>query len=155
MARWNSPLRPVNVSYDIPADPIEVLAFVSDTRNDSIWCPNVSSISQVEGDGVEPGARFQFHQTVRTGGQTLESDVDVEVVALTDDSVRWRVEDRFQIRDITLTVETHGAGSKVRQQTLATFKKDPGLARWLYPFLARRTFRDQFSRLAEYFSSTD
>lgn len=155
MARSNSPLRPVNVSYDIPADPTEVLALVSDTRNDSIWCPNVSSISQVEGDGVEPGARFQFHQTVRTGGQILESDVDVEVVALTDDSVRWRVEDRFQIRDITLTVETHGAGTKVRQQTLATFKKDPGLARWLYPFLARRTFRDQFSRLAEHFSSTD
>ena len=151
-----STLRPVNVSHHIPADPVTVLSFVADTRNDPIWCPNVSDVTQPEGDGVALGSRFSFHQTVETGGRTLESDVEVEVVGLTEDSVRWRVEDRFQIRDVTLTVEPYGDGTKVRQQTLATFKRDPGfITRWLYPFLARRTFRDQFSRLAEHFESRD
>jgi hypothetical protein len=32
--------------------------------------------------------------------------------------------------------------------TSASFKKDPGaLARWLYPILAKRTFRSQFDQL--------
>jgi len=118
-----------------------------------MWCPNVTDVTQVEGDGVALGSRFEFHQTVKTGGRTLASDVEVEVVGLTADSVRWRVEDRFQIRDVTLTVEPHGDGTRVRQRTLASFKGDPGLARWFYPFLARRTFRDQFSRLAEHFAA--
>jgi hypothetical protein len=70
--------------------------------------------------------------------------------------VRWRVEDRFQVRDVTVTVEPDGDGTRVRQQTLATFKKDPGLiTRWLYPLLARKTFRDQFTRLAEHYASPD
>ncbi|HXV71911.1 MAG TPA: SRPBCC family protein [Acidimicrobiia bacterium] len=150
-----SPLRPVHVSHHIPANPSQVLAFVSDTRNDPIWCPNVTGVNQTEGDGVGLGSRFEFHQTVEAGGRKLESDVEVEVVGLTEDSVRWRVEDRFQIRDVTLTVEPHGNGTRVRQRTLATFKRDPGLARWLYPFLARRTFRDQFSRLAAHYSEVD
>lgn len=149
------PIRPVNVSYQVPAEPTEVLAFVSDTRNDPIWCPNVTAVTQVEGDGVGLGARFRFHQTVKAGGRTLESDVDVEVVGLTEDSVHWRVEDSFQIRDITLSVEPYGERTKIRQETLATFKKDPGLVtRWLYPLLARKTFRDQFGRLAKHYAPT-
>ncbi|HEX6286766.1 MAG TPA: SRPBCC family protein [Acidimicrobiia bacterium] len=148
-------LPPVNVSQHVTASPSEVLGFVSDTRNDSIWCPNVTGVTQIDGDGVAVGSRFEFHQTVETGGRTLESDVEVEVVGLTENSVRWRVEDRFQIRDVTLTVEPHGSGTKVRQQTIATFKQAPGLARWLYPLLARRTFRDQFSRLAEHFANEE
>lgn len=149
-------LRPVDVSHLILARPSEVLAFVSDTRNDPLWCPNVSGVMQTEGEGVGIGSRFRFHQTVETAGRTLESDVDVEVVGLTADSVHWRVEDRFQIRDITLTVEPHGEGTMVRQQTLATFKKDPGvITRWLYPLLARKTFRGQFTRLAEHYASPD
>ncbi len=156
MTTSSPPLRPVNVSYQIPANPAEVLAFVSDTRNDPTWCPNVSDVTQLEGDGVGLGARFRFHQTVKTGGRTLESDVDVEVVGLTEDSVRWRVEDRFQIRDITLDVEPHGDGTRIRQKTLATFKKDPGLVtRWLYPLLARKTFRDQFGHLAKHYAPAD
>lgn len=147
-------VRPVNVSHDIPAPPDAVFVFVADTRNDPLWCPNVSNVTQLEGDGVELGARFRCHQTVKTGGRTLESDVDIEIVGVSENAIEWRVEDRFQIRDVTLVVEPREKGSKVRQRTLATFKKDPGLAKWVYPFLARRTFRDQFSRLADHFDST-
>lgn len=146
------PVRAVNVSHDIPARPDEVFQFVADTRNDPEWCPNVSSVSQVFGDGVEDGARFDFHQTVTARGRRLESDVEVEILSLGERSIEWRVDDRYQIRHITLTVEPHGEGTRIRQRTQAAFKKDPGLARWLYPFLARRTLRDQFTRLAHRFA---
>lgn len=142
------PVRPVTVSMRVPADPDAVFAYVSDTRNDPEWCPNVTGVRQTAGDGVEIGAGFTFHQHVETGGRTLESDVAVDVLELGERSIRWRVEDRFQIRDVSLRVEPARAGSTVTQTTTAAFKRKPGLARWLYPFLARRTFRDQFSRLA-------
>jgi hypothetical protein len=112
----------------------------------------VTGVSQLEGDGVQVGSAFRFHQEVEMSGRTLESDVDVEIVELGARSVRWRVEDRFQIRDVLVVVETDGEGSRVTQTTTAVFKRPPGIARWLYPMLARRTFRDQFDRLAEHFS---
>jgi hypothetical protein len=128
-----------------------VFSFISDTRNDPLWCPNVSDASQTAGDGVELGARFRFHQVVEAGGRTLKSDVDVEVVELGERSIRWRVEDRFQIRDVLLGVSPDDGGSKVTQTTTAEFKRPPGIARWVYPRLARRTFKDQFQHLIEHF----
>jgi len=44
-----------------------------------------------------------------------------------------------------------GEGSTVRQTAVAGFRRPPGLARWLYPLLARKTFKDQFERLAQHF----
>jgi hypothetical protein len=144
--------RRVTVSRTVTSDPETVFAFVSDTRNDPLWCPNVTGVSQLEGDGVQMRSAFRFHQEVEMSGRTLESDVDVEIVELVKRSVRWRVEDRFQIRDVLVVVEADGEGSRVTQPTTAVFKRPPGIARWLYPMLARRTFRDQFDRLAEHFS---
>jgi hypothetical protein len=89
---------------------------------------------------------------VEAGGRTLNSDVNVEIVGLGERWVRWRVEDRFQVRDVLLSVEADGEGCTVTQTTGAAFKRKPGLARWLYPRLARRTFKDQFRRLAGHFS---
>ena len=43
-------------------------------------------------------------------------------------------------------------GSEITQTTTAMFKRKPGIAKWLYPMLARRTFKDQFGRLAEHFA---
>jgi hypothetical protein len=144
--------RHVTVSRAVPADPGTVFEFVSDTRNDPLWCPNVKGVSQVAGDGVQVGSRFRFHQEVEMRGRTLKSQVDVEIVELGNRSIRWRVEDRFQIRDVHLMVDPDGNGSRVTQTTTAVFKRPPGIAKWLYPMLARRTFRDQFDRLAEHFS---
>lgn len=143
------PVRPVTVSMRVPADPIDVFGFVSDTRNDPAWCPNVTEVRQTDGDGVELGARFVFHQSVEAGGRTLTSDVQVEVVEIGDRHVRWRVEDRFQVRDVLLRVERDGEFSRVVQTTAAAFKKRPGVARWIYPRLARRTFKDQFRLLVD------
>jgi hypothetical protein len=132
----------------IPAGPDEVFEFVSDTRNDPEWCPNVTDVRQTSGEGVAVGSAFTFHQTVEAGGRQLESDVKVEVVGIGDRSIRWRVEDRFQTRDISLTVAPDGDGSTVTQTTTARFKRKPGvLTRWAYPRLAKRTFKDQFRRL--------
>lgn len=144
-------VRPVSVSTRVEADPDVVFSLVSDTRNDPEWCPNVTDVRQTEGDGLGVGAKFQFHQRVEAQGRELVSDVEVEVVDLGERHIRWRVEDRFQIRDVMLRVESDGDGSKVTQITRAAFKGKPGLARWLYPMLARRTFKDQFRHLADQF----
>lgn len=143
--------RPVTVTTRVPATTHEVFDFVSDTRNDPIWCPNVSSVEQVEGDGVAVGSRFRFHQAVQARGRSLESDVDVEVVELGERSIVWEVEDRFQTRVISLAVSGDDRESLVTQTTKASFKRKPGLARWVYPVMARRVFRDQLRRLAEHF----
>jgi hypothetical protein len=78
-------VRPVRVSAFVPAPPDQVLAYVSDTRNDPEWCPNVGPVTQVGGSGVEVGARFEFIQTVSTPRGVLESPVTVEVTAVGDD----------------------------------------------------------------------
>lgn len=145
-------VRPVTVSARIPAPADEVFDFVSDTRNDPIWCSNVTDVEQVEGDGVEVGSRFRFHQSVEAGGRTLESNVEVEVVELGERAIGWRVEDRFQNREIRLEVSGEGASSLLTQTTSASFKRRPGISRWLYPRLARKGFKEQFDRLAEHFT---
>jgi len=152
MATTPRPLRPVKVWFHVPADPTQVFAFVSDTRNDPIWCPNVTDVVQVDGHGVHPGARFRFNQTVRAGGRDLVSEVDVEVIRVDDRTIEWQVEDRFQERHVRLSVSEDKGGSVVSQTTVAAFKRPPGLAGWFYPLLARRTFKDQFTRLAEHFA---
>jgi len=144
------PIKPVSVAVDVPADPDVVFTFVSDTRNDPLWCPNVTGVTQTAGGGVEVGARFHFDQKVEARGRVLESGVDVEVVELGERTIVWNVEDRFQIRRITLSVVASGKGSRVAQKTEASFKQKPGLAKWVYPTLAKRIFQDQFSRLADH-----
>lgn len=141
-------VRPVTVSVYVPAPPDAVFSYVSDTRNDPEWCPNVGEVTQVAGIGVELGARFEFLQTISSRGRELESDVSVEVTELDELSISWEVVDRFQERKIQLEVIPEGEGSRVRQTTLAAFHRPPGLARWFYPMLAKRTFKDQFERLA-------
>lgn len=148
-------VRPVQVSALVAASPSEVFAYVSDTRNDPEWCRNVTGIEQLVGDGVDVGSRFRFHQSVEVRGRQLDSEVEVEVLSLGDRVIVWAVEDRFQTRHVRLTVEPAEGGSKVTQQTTATFKHKPGLARWFYPFLARRTFRSQFAELEERFTSAN
>lgn len=142
--------RPVTVSFAVAAPPEEVFEFVADTRNDPIWCPNVTEVIQVNGVGVGVGSAFRFHQSVEMRGRALESDVDVEIVELGERSIRWRVEDRFQIRDVKVEVSPEDDGSLVEQTTTAIFKRKPGVAKWLYPILARRTFKDQFRRLSDH-----
>ena len=145
------PIKPVTVSVEVPAPPEEVYPFVSDTRNDPVWCPNVTGVTQTAGDGVEVGARFHFDQKIEARGRVLESGVDVEVVGLGERKIVWNVEDRFQTRRITLEVTPSEGGCRVTQTTEASFKRKPGMAKWVYPGLAKRTFQEQFSHLVEHF----
>jgi hypothetical protein len=133
-----------------------LFAFVSDTRNDPEWCKNVETVEMVEGDTVGPGTRFTFHQHLDTPGrERMQFDVDVEVIEMGERSITWRTRDRFQIREITVTVESEGAGSRITQVTRATFTRKPGTGRWLYPLLARRIFAKQFKDLAKVFDTGD
>lgn len=149
------PVRPVRASASIPAPADEVLRFVTDTRNDPLWCDNVETVELLTPEPIGVGSRFRFHQHLeRPSGSRVQFDVDVEVISLTDRSVGWKTDDRFQERTITISVESDDSGSRVTQVTEAVFKRPPGLARWVYPSLARRAFEKQFARLAEHFSTS-
>jgi hypothetical protein len=149
-----NPVRPVEVSARIAIPPDELFAFVSDTRNDPLWCPNVETVELIEGVAVESGTRFRFHQHLdRPRSKRIEFDVDVEIVEMSDHSITWQVTDKFQDRTIRLIVEPDGVGAKITQITEASFKRPPGLARWAYPFLARRIFKEQFQQLVVYFGA--
>jgi uncharacterized protein YndB with AHSA1/START domain len=148
-------VRPVSVSAHIPAPPDQVFTLVSDTRNDPLWCRNVESVDLVEGSKVEVGTRYRFHQHLdRPGAERVQFDVDVEVIELGDRSIKWEARDRFQTRTIKLAVEPEGAGTRITQVTRATFRRPPGMARWLYPLLARRIFTRQFRHLGTYFEES-
>jgi uncharacterized protein YndB with AHSA1/START domain len=146
------PVRPVSVSAHIPAPPDVVFDFVTDTRNDPLWCENVETVDLIEGHQVEVGTRFRFHQHLdRPGADRMQFDVDVEVVDMGEHSITWEAKDRFQTRQISLAVQPEGDGSRVTQVTRATFHRPPGSRKWLYPLLARRIFGKQFRELAAYF----
>lgn len=149
------PVRAVTVSAHLSLPSEDVFKFIADTRNDPLWCPNVDTAELVAGDGVEVGSRFTFHQHLDRGQKRLEFDGEVEVVALADRSIHWIVSDRFQVREIELAVESEGDGSRITQTTRARFRKPPGMAKWAYPFIAKRTFKDQFSKLEDYLSNED
>lgn len=148
----NYPVRSVTVTGSVPAPPDDVFALISDTRNDPEWCPNVESAELVIGNGVEIGSKFRFHQHLDRRSGRIEFDADVEIVSLEDRSIVWRVDDRFQSREISIAVDSLDTASRVTQVTKASFNKKPGLAvRYGYPILAKRTLKDQFNHLAAHF----
>ena len=147
------PVRPVTGHAIIPAPPAVVLDFIADTRNDPLWCPNVESAALISGDGTSVGSVFRYHQHLDSPGtKRTQFDGETTIVARTADSITWRVTDRFQERDIVVTVAPHPEGTSITQITRAAFKRPPGIARWGYPLLARRVLRDQFRSLARHFS---
>lgn len=147
------PVRPVTGKAVIPAQPAVVLDFIADTRNDPLWCPNVESAELVSGDGTSVGSVLRYHQHLANPGtKRTQFDGETTIVARTDDSITWRVMDRFQERDITVTVEPHSDGTSITQITRAAFKRPPGIARWAYPLLAKRMLRGQFRTLARHFA---
>jgi hypothetical protein len=149
----NHPVRAVTVSGRVPAPPATVLAFISDTRNDPLWCPNVESAELVSDGDVAAGSRFRYTQHLdRPGRGRITFDGEVEILELTDRSIEWRVSDRFQERIISCTVEPTADGSRVTQTTRASFRGSPGVARYLYPLMAKRTLRDQLDHLRGHFS---
>jgi uncharacterized protein (DUF58 family) len=148
------PVRPVRVRAVIPASPEKVIAYVADTRNDPEWCPNVESAELVSGDGHSPGSVFRYRQYLDSpGSKRRHFDGEVTVVARAPDSITWDVNDKFQSRRITLSVEPHPSGCRITQVTRAAFHQPPGIARWAYPLLARRILKAQFAALAGHFSS--
>jgi hypothetical protein len=83
----------------------------------------------------------------------MEFDAELEVLEIGDHSITWQATDKFQSRRISLSVSPEGSGSRISQVTTAQFHRPPGMARWVYPWLARRTFRTQFANLAAVFAA--
>jgi hypothetical protein len=145
----------VRVSALVPAPPDQVLEFVADSRNDPIWCENVESVEMLTEGPVEPGSRFRFHQHLdRPGGSRMQFDGEIEMIGRDASSVAWQVTDRFQQREVSIRVLAAPGGSRVTQETRATFLTRPGLARWVYPRLARSVFKRQFATLARHFAAS-
>ncbi len=136
----------VRVRAVVPGDPAAVFAFIADTRNDPKWCPNVDSAEQIEGDGVHAGARFRYVQHLGKRPGSFEGVA--EVMEIEPARIAWRVEDKFQVRDIELSARPHRRGTLLEQTTRAAFKRPPGPLRWLYPLMARRVLKEQFGGVA-------
>ena len=148
--------RPVTVSATIPADPETVLAYISDTTNDPEWCPNVESAEMTSAGPIRPGSTFRYHQHLdRPGSARVEFDGEVTITALNENTIEWQVDDKFQERSIACAVEAVPDGTRITQTTVARFHRQPGLARHLYPFLARRTLKKQLEQLAAHFANSD
>lgn len=145
-------VRPVTVHAVIPGDTKAVMSYVADTRNDPEWCPNVETAELVSGDGMSAGSVFRYHQHLDTGRGRVEFDGEVTVLERSESSIRWRVTDRFQERDITLSVEPHPKGTRIQQVTRASFLRSPGMVRFIYPFMAKRELTRQFRSLADRFA---
>ena len=146
------PVRAVTVSQRIPAPPSEVLAFISDTRNDPQWCPNVEVAEMTSGGNIGVGSTFRYTQHLDQPGRgRVTFDGHIEVVGFDDRTITWHVTDKFQERTITCVVEPAGTDSIVTQTTEASFHRSPGVGRYLYPLLARRTLKDQLRRLRTHF----
>ena len=146
------PVESVTVAEHIRAPAADVLAFISDTRNDPEWCPNVDSAEMTSNGPIAIGSTFRYTQHLgRSGAGRVSFHGDVEVVALDDRSITWRVTDKFQERKITCVVEPEADGSQVTQTTEAAFHRSPGAGRWLYPILARRTLKAQLRHLRAHF----
>ncbi len=151
MSRY--PVRTVTVSEQIAAPASQVLAFISDTRNDPLWCPNVDSAEMTSDGPIGIGSTFRYTQHLgRPGRRQVTFDGEVEILELTERSIEWRVTDRYQERIITCTVEPSDDGSQVTQTTRARFHGSPRLAKYLYPVLAKRTLRDQLDHLRAHFA---
>jgi hypothetical protein len=147
-------VRSVTVSGSVPAPAPDVLAFVSDTRNDPLWCPNVESAEMVSDGPIGVGSTFRYTQHLDQPGRgRVTFDGDVEIVDMDQRSITWRVSDRFQERTVLCTVAASGDGSLVTQTTTASFRRPPGVARYLYPLLARRTLKDQLNHLRRHFAN--
>ena len=130
-----------------------MLTFISDTRNDPTWCPNVESAEMTSGGPIGVGSTFRYTQHLDQPGRGRVSfDGEVEIVALDERSIEWRVTDKFQERTITCVVEPSDNGSRVTQTTEASFHRAPGLAKYAYPLLARRTLKDQLRHLQAHFA---
>lgn len=131
-----------------------MLAYISDTRNDPEWCPNVESAEMTSEGPITTGSTFTYHQHLdRPGSARVEFDGDVVITSLEDTSISWHVTDRFQDRIISCAVAPVAGGTRLTQTTTATFHRPPGLAKHLYPLLARRTLKQQLDQLAQRFSA--
>jgi len=149
MAKY--PVPKVKASAHIEAAPDEVFKLIADTRNDPLWCPNVDSAEIIEGREIAVGTRFKFSQHLeRPRRSRLEFDAEAEILELGNRSITWHVTDRFQERVVEMKVTEEGSGSRVYQTTRASFHRSPGIGKWAYPLVARRTFKHQFRQLAAY-----
>ncbi len=140
------PVRPVRVRHHLEGPPKRWFRFVADSRNDPAWCSNVEDVWQTKGKDVRKGSTFGYRQHLGTDARTFEGTI--EIIDKQPNRIVWRVEDKFQLRFIELSLEERKGGTRIAQTTWAAFKAKPGALRFLYPVMAKRTLKQQFAALA-------
>lgn len=119
----------IDRSIEIPLPVDEVFAFVSDPRNDPLWCPKVESVEALaEAEG--PGSRFivvhrpiPFRPSRRMDYTLLDWDPPARI--------QWREDDGHDLIIVTYTLEPAADGTRFTQRDDAELSA-PKL---LHPFL--------------------
>ena len=117
-------------SIEIARSPQEVFAFVSDPRNDPLWCPKVQSV-EVVGDSVAgEGARYVVvHRPVPF---LAPRRMDYRVLDWSPPSrIVWREDDGHDVIRVEYLIEPSDLGTRFTQRDEAEL----GAPRMLHPFM--------------------
>lgn len=105
----------IEKSIEIAQPQKEVFAFVSDPRNDPIWCPKVKSVTPLGGPGGGAGARFEvIHRPIpflpdrRMDYTLIDWDAPRRIV--------WSEDDGRDLIAVTYTLEAIEGGTRFTQR---------------------------------------
>ena len=102
-------------NIEIARSPEDVFAFVSDPRNDPLWCPKVKSVEPVEDPGPGAAARYAvIHRPVpflparRMDFRMLESSPPERIV--------WREDDGHDVIRVEYRIRSSESGTHFTQR---------------------------------------
>jgi uncharacterized protein YndB with AHSA1/START domain len=105
----------IEKSAQIARSPEDVFGFVSDPRNDPLWCPKVKSVEKVGTEGEGPGSRFlvvhrpvPFRPVRKMDYRLLSWDPPREIV--------WREDDGHDLITVTYILERTDEGTRFFQR---------------------------------------
>lgn len=148
----NTPASLVERAVEIQAPIQRVFAFVCDPRNDTVWCPKVQSVEQIDGDAPAPGARYAvLHRPVPLRPARR---MDYRIVSWEPPRrIEWLEDDGHDVIAVTYLLE---ALEPVRTRFVQRDDAQLDVPRLLRPIMRRGIGRDiakQLRLLAEHLAA--
>ena len=132
----------------------DVFAFVSDCRNDPIWCKRVLKSEQVEGDGAGANARYRVvHRP-----QRLRPAMDLDVRVKTFDAPRGMTlveQDTDGVFNVAYQLRPDEGGTLMTQRDDITLSGQPKILHPLARLIIGRHLSEQFAALKRVLESPD
>lgn len=129
-------------STHIAAPVDSVFAFVSDPRNDPVWCPKIRSVEQRSGSGSGPGARYLVvHRPI-----PVLATRSMEYALVSWDPphcIEWHEDDGHDRITVTYTLESSEGGTRFTQSDDAEL----GAPRFMHPLMRAGVGRDIAAQL--------